>query len=82
MKILIILVLYQIITGLSEGHTWVQLGLERSKAREGGRDDLELVMVFMKSCQTARVKRIGCTVNVYRNESKQRINPNDTIFRR
>lgn len=55
--------------------------LRMSAFWEGGRDALELVMVFIKSRQTARVKRIGCTVKVYRNESKQRINPNDTIFR-
>jgi hypothetical protein len=48
---------------------------------EGGRGALELVMVLIKSRQRARVKRIGCTVNVYRNESKQSINPNNTIFR-
>jgi hypothetical protein len=49
---------------------------------EGGRDALELVMVFIKSRQRARVNRIGCTVKVYRKESKQRINPNDIIFKR
>jgi hypothetical protein len=47
---------------------------------EGGRWALELVMVFMKSRQRARINRIGWIVNVYRNESKQRINPNNTIF--
>jgi hypothetical protein len=55
--------------------------LRMSAFWEDGREALELVMVFKKSRQTARVKRIGCTVNVYRNESKQRINPNDMIFR-
>ena len=48
---------------------------------EGGRGALELVMVLIKSRQRARINRIGCTVNVYRNESKQSINPNNTIFR-
>jgi len=47
---------------------------------EGGRGAFEFVMAFVKSLQRARVKRIGCTVNVYRNESKQRIKPKDTIF--
>jgi len=47
---------------------------------EGGSGALELVMVLIKSRQRARVKRIGCTVNVYRNESKQSMNPNNTIF--
>ena len=55
--------------------------LRMSAFWEGGRGALELVMVLIKSRQSARAKRIGCTVNVYRNESKQRINPNDTIFR-
>jgi hypothetical protein len=55
--------------------------LRMSAFWEGGRGALELVMVLIKSRQRARVKRIGCTVNVYRNESKQSMNPNDTIFR-
>jgi hypothetical protein len=48
---------------------------------EGGRGALELVMVLIKSRQRARAKRIGCTVNGYRDESKQSMNPNNTIFR-
>ena len=48
---------------------------------EGGKGAFEFVMVFIKSRQRAREKRIGCTVNVYRNESKQRIKPKDMIFR-
>jgi hypothetical protein len=55
--------------------------LRMSAFWEGGRGALEHVMVFIKRRQRARIKRMGCTVNVYRNESKQRINPNDTIFR-
>lgn len=54
--------------------------LKMSAFWEGGRGALELVMVFIKSRQRAMVKRIGWTVNVYRNESKHRINPNNTIF--
>ena len=55
--------------------------LRMSAFWEGGSGALELVMVLIKSRQRARVKRIGCTVNVYRNESKQSMNPNNTIFR-
>jgi hypothetical protein len=54
--------------------------LKMSAFWEGGRDAFEFVMVVVKSRQTARVKRMGCTVNVYRNESKQRMKPKDTIF--
>jgi len=55
--------------------------LRMSAFWEGGRGAFEFVMVFVKSRQRARVKRMGCTVNVYRNESKQRIKPKDMIFR-
>jgi hypothetical protein len=55
--------------------------LRMSAFWEGGRGALELVMALTKSRQRARMKRIGCTVNVYRNESKQSMNPNDMIFR-
>ena len=47
---------------------------------EGGRGDFDFVMAFVKSRQRARVKRMGCIVNVYRNVSKQRIKPKDMIF--
>jgi hypothetical protein len=46
----------------------------------GGKGALELVMVLVKSRQTARLKQIGYIVNVYRNESKQSMNPSNTIF--
>jgi hypothetical protein len=55
--------------------------LRMSAFWEGGRGNLEFVMAFVNSRQRAKEKRIGCTVNVYKNESKQRIKPKDTIFR-
>jgi hypothetical protein len=55
--------------------------LRMSAFWEGGRGAFEFVIAFVKSRQSARVKRMGCTVNVYRNESKQRMKPKDMIFR-
>ena len=56
--------------------------LKMSAFCEGGRDDLEFVIALMKSRQRASEKRMGWIVNVYRNESKQRIKPKDIIFLR
>lgn len=42
---------------------------------DGGSGFLLLVMKFTKTRQTASTKRIGCTVNVYKNESKQSTKP-------
>ena len=56
--------------------------LRMSAFCEGGRGALEFVIVLMKSRQRASRKRMGWIVNVYRNESKQRIKPKDVIFLR
>jgi hypothetical protein len=60
--------------------TMSKSALKISAFWEGGRGVFEVVITFARSLQRARVKRMGCTVNVYRNESKQRIKPKDTIF--
>ena len=54
--------------------------LRMSAFWEGGRAGFEFVMALAKSRQRARMKRMGCIVNVYRNVSKQRIKPKDMIF--
>lgn len=55
--------------------------LKMSAFCEGGREALVFVTRLMKSRQSASAKRMGWIVNVYRNESKQRIKPKDIIFR-
>ncbi len=55
--------------------------LKMSAFCEGGRGALEFEIAFVKRRERARTKRIGWTVNVYRNESKQRIKPKDIILR-
>lgn len=54
--------------------------LKMSAFCEGGREALEFVAALMKNRQRASTKRMGWIVNVYRNESKQRIKPKDIIF--
>jgi hypothetical protein len=46
---------------------------------EGGRAGEEGKIVLRTSFPDARVKRMGKIVKVYKNESKQRINPNIVI---
>ena len=54
--------------------------LRMSAFCEGGREALELVTALMQSRQRASTKRMGWIVNVYRNESKQRMKPKEIIF--
>jgi hypothetical protein len=54
--------------------------LKMSAFCEGGRGALELAITLTKSRQSASAKRMGWIVNVYRNESKQRIKPKDIIL--